>query len=134
MLKIKAEGLPWNHKRVRRIYCDLGLNIRVKPRKRIPKGEAKILVQPIQPNRGWSADFMSDTLDDGRRFRTFKEHNILLQYTQTGKPAQNGFVERFNRSFRTEILDITLFRNLMVFAQQRQNKLSKNNGGDSIFN
>lgn len=47
MLKAKTENKPWNHKRVRRIYCELKLNIRIKPRKRIPKGEAKTLVQPI---------------------------------------------------------------------------------------
>ena len=50
MFKIKMDAKPWNHKRVRRIYNELNLNIRLKPRKRIPKGEAKSLLQPIRRN------------------------------------------------------------------------------------
>jgi putative transposase len=71
MLKIKSDKKPWNHKRVYRIYCELGLNIRIKPRKRIPKGQAKALLQLIKPNICWSMDFMSDALHNGRRFRMF---------------------------------------------------------------
>lgn len=71
MLKIKMDAKPWNHKRAYRIYCDLGLNIRIKPRKRIPKGDAKSLVQPIDTNICWSMDFMSDVLSSGQKFRTF---------------------------------------------------------------
>ena len=61
-LKAKADKKPWNHKRIYRIYCELGHNIRIKPRKRIPKGEAKVLFQPLQANYCWSMDFMSDIL------------------------------------------------------------------------
>jgi putative transposase len=70
MLKIKMDKQPWNHKRVYRIYCEIGLNIRVKPRKRIPKGEAKVINQPITSNVCWSIDFMSDVLSTGQKFRT----------------------------------------------------------------
>ena len=30
-----VKGFPWNHKRVYRIYCELELNLRIKPKKRI---------------------------------------------------------------------------------------------------
>lgn len=170
MAKIKLENKEWNHKRVYRIYCELGLNIRVKPRKRIPKGEAKVLLQPIQFNVCWSADFMSDALMSGDRFRTFNliddynrealliepayslpaqrvttlldqvaeergypnrirvdhgpefesdkfkrwanQRGVFIDYIQPGKPAQNGYIERFNRSYREAVLDINLFQNL----------------------
>ena len=42
----------------------------------------------------------------------YKERNILIQYIQPGKPAQNGYIERFNRSYREEVLDLYLFRNM----------------------
>ena len=57
----------------------LGLNIRVKPRKRIPVGKAKPLLQPIQANACWSMDFMSDALCCGRKFRTF---NVMDDYNR----------------------------------------------------
>ncbi len=34
-----------------------------------------------------------------------KEKGIALLFIQLGKPNQNAFVERFNRSFRDELLD-----------------------------
>lgn len=41
--------------------------------------------------------------------RWAKEHNIEIIYIQPGKPAQNGYIERFNRSYREAILDSYLF-------------------------
>ena len=39
--KALLDNKTWNHKRLYRVYCELGLNIRIKPHKRIPKREAR---------------------------------------------------------------------------------------------
>ncbi len=36
----------------------------------------------------------------------------MIDYIELGKPNQNAYIERFNRSYRTEVLDTWLFRDL----------------------
>ena len=167
---LRNQGCGWNHKRIRRVYRDLALNLHRKPKKRLPARTARALVVPAQSDQTWSLDFMSDTLSNGRTFRTLnilddfnrealwievdtslpaervvrvlerllfwraaptqirmdngpeliaqrlerwaKEKQIELLHIQPGKPAQNAYIERFNRTFREEILDAYLFDNL----------------------
>ncbi len=41
-----------------------------------------------------------------------KANGVAIQYIQPGKPNQNAYIERFNRTFREEVLDQHLFTRL----------------------
>ena len=168
--RMRLKGYPFNHKRVYRVYCRMGLNLRRRTKRALPKRIATPLEVSMLPNKQWALDFMHDSLYCGKRFRTLNvidegtreclaievdsclpaarvvrvleqlkhdrglpdqirvdngpelisaafydwcdENNIEVVYIQPGKPQQNGFVERFNGSFRREFLDVYLFESL----------------------
>ena len=165
-----VQGRPWNHKRVYRIYRELELNLRIKPRKRLKRDKPDALAVPDAPNEVWSMDFMADRLGDGRAFRLLnilddfnreglgievdfslpaervvralnriiewrgapkairvdngpeyisgtlvewaEKQGIGLNYIQPGKPQQNAYVERYNRTVRQEWLDQTIIESI----------------------
>ena len=41
-----------------------------------------------------------------------EERGIQIRYIQPGKPNQNAFIERFNKSYRDEVLNAHLFSTL----------------------
>ena len=127
-----VRGFKWNHKRVYRIYKELELNLRIKPRKRLVRDKPEALTVPEGINQVWSMDFMHDQLEDGRTFRLFNviddfnreaigmevdfslpsEWGIRLEHIQPGNPQQNAYVERFNRTVRYEWLSQYYWRDL----------------------
>lgn len=73
-----VKHFPWNHKRIYRIYKDLELNLRIKPKKRLHRDKPEPLAVPADINEVWSMDFMHDQLESGRNFRLFNvidDHN-----------------------------------------------------------
>jgi len=76
-----VKGYGWNHKRVYRIYRELELNMRIKPKKRLIREKPEALVVPGTINECWSMDFMHDQLEDGRRYRLL---NVLDDFNREG--------------------------------------------------
>lgn len=173
--RLRAMGYAWNHKRVYRVYNKLKLNLRRKSKKRLPTRNPEPLAIPNAAGKTWSMDFMSDSLHNKVRFRTFNviddynreilgidvgvgmpakrvtryldrlaawhgypekvrcdngpeftshefmhwadANNIMIDYIKPGCPYQNAYVERFNRTYRHEVLDLYIFTNLQEVIQ-----------------
>lgn len=77
--RLRRKGHHLNHKRVYRVYCKMGLNLRRRTRRVISKRPAQPLDIIDLPNIQWALDFMHDSLYCGRRFRTL---NILDEGTR----------------------------------------------------
>ncbi|SMP16175.1 hypothetical protein SAMN06265373_10327 [Shimia sagamensis] len=87
-----------NHKRVYRIYCELELDLRIKPKKRLKRDKPEPLAVPDMTNDTWSMDFMADQLADGRSIRTL---NVLDDFNREGLGIEVDFslpAERVVRS------------------------------------
>ncbi len=111
-----VKGFSWNHKRVYRIYCELELNLRIKPRKRLKRDRPEPLAVPDAPNDTWSMDFMADQLGDGRVFRTL---NIIDDFNREGLGIEVDFSLPAER----------VVRSLNRIIEQRGKPLSVNIGG-----
>ena len=47
-----------------------------------------------------------------------EQQGFAVRYIPPGKPDQNAFVERFNRTYRTEVLDAHLFASVRDVQRQ----------------
>lgn len=83
-----VKGYRWNHKRVYRIYRELELNLRIKPRKRIMREKPEPLAVPQASNQCWSMDFMHDQLSDGRSFLVF---NLIDDFSPEARSMEIDF-------------------------------------------
>ncbi len=86
---LQREGWHVNHKRVYRLYCEECLNLRSKrPKRRVSATHRVSREEPCAVNDGWSMDFATDSLFDGRRFRAltvvdnFSRECLLIEADQ----------------------------------------------------
>lgn len=67
---LKREGFPDNHKRMRRIYREEGLNLRNKRPRRSKSGSHRLeRTDNNSLHKCWSMDFVADQLFNGNKFR-----------------------------------------------------------------
>lgn len=66
---LKREGLKINHKKVYRLYKEVGLKIKKRGGRKRALGSRIVPEELCKPNQRWSLDFVSDALANGRRLR-----------------------------------------------------------------
>ena len=76
---LRREGWAVNAKRVYRLYCEEGLQVRTAKRAKRAAYTRVPLPEAVRPNQRWSMDFVSDRFADGRWFRIL---TVLDQYTR----------------------------------------------------
>lgn len=89
LVMLKREGWQVGKKRVYRLYCLEGLQLRmkVKRRKRIAllRGKAPA---PTGTNQNWSMDFVHDQMHDGRKFRIL---TVIDQWSRESVTLEANF-------------------------------------------
>ncbi len=60
--RLRLDGLGWNHKRVYRVYCAMGLNLPRRGKKMLAQRLRLPLGWATEPNCCWPLDFMHDAL------------------------------------------------------------------------
>lgn len=76
---LRKNGLRINHKKLFRLYKEMGLKIRKRGSRKRALGLRVSKVRATGINQVWSLDFMSDRLADGRKIRLL---NIIDEFTR----------------------------------------------------
>lgn len=185
IIAVRAKHPEISSSKIRRVYEKEGFSLHRKLKRRVNNNPANPLSIPLGANQEWAMDFMSDSLVDGRSFRTLnvvdhfnrrclgikinyslparlviekleqlielhgkperirtdngpeftsklfqvwlKNKGIAWAAIQKGKPQQNVIVERFNRTYREDILDAYLFETIAQADKLTQSWLREYN-------
>jgi len=80
-----------------------------------PSTKVVAMVQQVIEWRGKPEQIRSDNGTEfiAKAFEGFCENSAIKHLRiQKGKPMQNGYIERFNRSYREDVLDTNIFENI----------------------
>lgn len=82
----------------------------------LPAGRVLRVLDRVAEERGRYLEKLR--MDNGPEFASTAmaawahQHGVGLEFIQPGKPTQNSYIERFNRTYREEVLDLYIFDNL----------------------
>lgn len=76
---LKKKGLKMNHKKLYRLYKEMGLKVKKRGSRKRAIGPRITKCKATEMNQVWSLDFMSDRLADGRKIRLL---NIIDDYSR----------------------------------------------------
>ncbi len=126
----RLKELEEEHRRLKQMYADLSLDHKVL--KDIVDDFSREALA-IEIDVGLSAERVTRVLDRVVAWRGYpsklrmdngpefistiladwaEDHTVELEFIQPGKPTQNAYIERFNRTYRDEVLNMYVFKTL----------------------
>lgn len=120
---LKREGWHVNHKRVYRIYCEEGLNLRNKrPRRRVSAAHRIKRPEVSNIDDCWSMDFVADSLFNGCRIRA------LTIVDNFSRECLDIFVDRSIKG--KDVVDV--LERLRIFEGRSPERIQIDNGSEFI--
>lgn len=119
---LRREGWQINHKRVHRLYCLTGLNLRHRKPRRHKSSSYRITRLPVNKiNECWSMDFVCDQLFNGTRFRFLTVVDIF---------SRECLAIEVGKQLKGE--DVVIVMNKIIQQRSRPKQIFLDNGSEFI--